>query len=417
MTNQDQLTNCSTKYLKFLNLFGFGFIVYTFSYILSTSGKFNFIICQSIQIIGMFLLFVGSVPLIKFKIENKYLQIIFPIYFFWLITIIFRGIKLDYTSVKYMFVNPNYGILLYFVPLIGLFPQKIIFYKKVFDLIIITGIFYLVCNILFIQGLLDRYNPLTQNYIETLSAISMPCAYILLTYTYHSNKKNILAGCVMILLLLFAIYRARRGLSSICLSMLISFYFMFLFHTKKKVLTTYLSFLFILLGLLYANNLYQINKKGLFGFISERGEEDTRTGVELLFYDDMTTIDWIIGKGINGEYLCPIIDESQLTNYRYYIETGYLQTILKGGIISLALYLLIAVPALILGVFYSKNMLSKASGIWIFIALISSYPTTVEGFNLQYLLVWVSIGICYSKNIRQMSDYTLKEKLTIINEK
>jgi hypothetical protein len=141
----------------------------------------------------------------------------------------------------------------------------------------------------------------------------------------------------------------------------------------------------------------------------ERGDEDTRSAVEIYFYDDMKTKDWIIGKGINGEYFAPDIEKEQLTNYRSNIETGYLQTILKGGLISLGLFILIAVPALLKGIFYSRNILSKAAGIWILMALINSYPSTVNTFTLRYLLVWISIGICYSKEIRQMENSYIKD--------
>jgi hypothetical protein len=124
----------------------------------------------------------------------------------------------------------------------------------------------------------------------------------------------------------------------------------------------------------------------------------------------MKPVDWAIGRGINGKYFCPSIEENQESDYRILIETGYLQIILKGGIIFLGLYLLISIPALILGIFYSKNLLSKAAGIWIFISLISLYPATVNTFNLNYLLVWICIGICYSKNLRQLPDQVIQNE-------
>jgi hypothetical protein len=247
--------------------------------------------------------------------------------------------------------------------------------------------------------------------IEDFSSLTLPCGFILFTYKYHDNKRKLFAAGVVILTLLWSIYKGRRGLSSIFLMTLIIAYFLYLIHTKKKVIIIYLSILFFTIGLFYASHLYHINQNELFGFIVQRGDEDTRTGVELLFYDDMKTKDWIIGRGINGEYFCPDIEENQLTNYRSYIETGYLQTILKGGLISLGLYLLIAVPAFILGIFYSRNLLAKAAGLWIFIGILSSYPTSVESFNLQFLLIWISIGICYSKEIRKLSDNTIKAYL------
>ncbi len=178
---------------------------------------------------------------------------------------------------------------------------------------------------------------------------------------------------------------------------------------KKKILILYFSLLAIIVGSLYAANLYHIRTNRIFSFIAERVREDTRTGVELYFYSDMKPIDWIKGRGVNGQYYCPNVDEDAVSNYRSVIETGYLQIILKGGLISLILLLLITIPAIFKGIFYSKNMLSKAAGIWIFLALISLYPATVDTFSMRYFLVWTSIGICYSKKIRDMPDNILRE--------
>ncbi|MGN6298362.1 MAG: hypothetical protein ACTHM7_16345, partial [Ginsengibacter sp.] len=99
------------------------------------------------------------------------------------------------------------------------------------------------------------------------------------------------------------------------------------------------------------------------------------------------------------------------TDYRSLIETGYLQIILKGGLVRLILLLLILVPAVILGLFFSNNLLSKAAAIWILIALISLYPATVESFELQYIIVWISVGICYSKVIRRLPERQITELL------
>ena len=164
-------------------------------------------------------------------------------------------------------------------------------------------------------------------------------------------------------------------------------------------------------GIIYGREILNKNQNGLFSYLIERGDEDTRSDVEVSFVKDMNTKDWMIGRGINGQYFCPDIEEDDVTGYRSVIETGYLQIILKGGIISLGLYSLIAVPAAIKGIFYSKNILSIASGIWIFLSLINLYPILVNVFSLQYLLVWISIGICYSKNIRNIPDSTIKKYL------
>jgi hypothetical protein len=86
------------------------------------------------------------------------------------------------------------------------------------------------------------------------------------------------------------------------------------------------------------------------------------------------------------------------------IETDYLNIILKGGIISLVLLFLIAIPAVIKGLFFSKNILSKAAAFWIIIWLVELYPANVNSFSLNHILVWISIGICYSKEIRNYTE-------------
>jgi ABC-type phosphate/phosphonate transport system permease subunit len=136
--------------------------------------------------------------------------------------------------------------------------------------------------------------------------------------------------------------------------------------------------------------------------------------------DDMSNTDWLIGKGIAGEYYCPNIDVNDVTGYRSVVETGFLQIMLKGGAISLGLLLLIAIPAFVLGIFYSKNILSKACGMWILLWVLYLYPTVPNSFHIHFLLFWMGVGICYSKKIRNLPESVLtgyfKQKDALLKE-
>jgi len=112
-------------------------------------------------------------------------------------------------------------------------------------------------------------------------------------------------------------------------------------------------------------------------------------------------MDWVIGRGMRGEYYSPTMEDG---NFRGTIETDYLNMILKGGLINLVLLLMILVPAIFNGIFRSKNTLSKAAGLWIFIWLLNTYPSTVQVFSLYYMLVWICAGICYSTTIRNIPE-------------
>jgi hypothetical protein len=163
---------------------------------------------------------------------------------------------------------------------------------------------------------------------------------------------------------------------------------------------------FLVLIISYAAvKVYENNRKDTFSLITRRIDDDTRTDVERYFYRDFELKDWIIGRGINGQYFCPgVNDGERISVYRGVIETGFLQIILNGGIISLCLFLLIAVPAIFKGLFYSKNLLSKAAGIWIILFFLYAYPGNPTIFSMNYILVWISFGICYSEEIRRTSD-------------
>ncbi|MEP6950542.1 MAG: hypothetical protein ABI863_14755 [Ginsengibacter sp.] len=402
----------SGRQLKSLNFFWIGFMIYTLCSAITQTDRLNIKICQGLQIIGLIFIFTSIFSLIQLKFDNPWLRFIYVLYSAWLLSVIYRGGSSlgEYSYIKDFFFSPYEGML-YFAPLILLFPRTLIFYKKLFDVIIYLGICNILFDMVFIKDLLnpDHSNTTSQAMVETFSDLSFSSGFILLTYAYHTKKRQIIAIGVTMAALLFAIIRARRGLIFMYSTVSFISYLLYVFHSKLKFVIIYLTIFIALLGGLYISGLFKPSDNKLFGFLVDRGDEDTRSLVEIYYYDDMKFKDWIIGRGTNGKYFAPNIEENQVTNFRHTIETGYEQTILKGGFVSIGLFLLIALPAIILGVFYSKNILSKVAAIWILLSLVNSYPSTVNAFTLQYLLVWISIGICYSKEIRNMAEGNIKK--------
>lgn len=392
------------------NIFWAGFIINVLSALIKGKYLFSQRIGELIQIIGLIVLLYSFFIIMSVNIKNSYLKIIFILFICWSIITVSRGVHFDYTSVKALLLDNEYGVLFYLLPFIILVPPEFSFLQRLFETIIVLGIFYLIYSLIFLGPLLSR-SPENQNVVEYLvRSLGITSAFILLTFKYHKTSKQVISAIVLLLCLLFTIYKARRGLSITLISLSVPILIMLIFVSKYRLLYIYLIILTGLCSALYFSGIYKIEEVKLLSFIAERGDTDTRTGVELYFYDDMEDTDWIIGKGIDGAYYSPGIGES---DYRTLMETGYLQIILKGGLVRLILLLLTALPAIFLGLFNSRNVLSKASAIWIGVALISLYPATVESFSLQYVLVWVSIGICYSKNIRDLSDDYIQNELNL----
>jgi hypothetical protein len=402
----------------FLDLFWIGFIIYTLIYTVSVTGYIPLsliIVFQIIQFSAMFLIIISAFVLIRFEFSNTYLLVFFVLYCIWQFTIIVRGFIFEVEYIKTSLLDAWFGIFIYFVPVVSLFPNRISSLNKVFNVIILLGIFYLLFDLFFIEELVSPYggNRLAQALVEYFSRnLSIPCGLILLTYLYHSNKMNFLSLSIIILTFLLAAIRARRGLMFMSMTIIVISYLVFYFSNRGKIIKIILSIIMVLSLGLYGAYVYSLQKSGAFGLLTSRLHEDTRSGVIANFYSDMKAKDLLIGRGVNGQYFCPGINEgNRITTYRSVIENGYLQIILKGGVISLVLLLAITIPAMIKGFFYSKNILSKGAAIWIFWFLINLYSSVNNTFILSYILVWISISICYESDIGSKTDDEIKKCL------
>lgn len=394
-----------------LNFFWSGFVIYSAAYTLTTTTTVSYVFCQLIESIGLVLFIPSAIHLIRWRFSNSYLRVVFFLYCSWQAIIISRGFTFDYESIKLMLFDAESGLFRFLVPLIILFPKKLIYYKKIVVGIISLSLVFIFFDILFINNLLDlNYdnNNTKFTFEHFVKILSISSGVIFLTYPYQSNRTKYIAFSVLVVSLIFSLIRARRALMFMTLSPILLSYILYLYERKKMYIILIIPYIIVGFYLIVGFKSIDINNYKLFNLFSERLTEDTRSGVEEYFYKDMNTTDWIIGKGINGQYFCPNIDLGTLSNYRVMIETDYLNIILKGGLISLGLLLLIAIPAIIKGLFYSKNILAKAASIWISLWLIELYPANVTTFSLHYLLFWISIGICYSKHIRNLSESTVK---------
>lgn len=399
------------KELILLNIFWIGIILYTVGFTLSTSKQFNFILLQIIQIIGCGMFLPAGISLMKFKFDSLYLKVLFVLYSSWLISVFLRGLPMEFDDVKSTIFDGWFGGFIYFVPFVLLFPRNLVYYKKVFDVAIILSVFFVFYDLMFLNFLMDpeKENIIGQTIIEYFARnLSVPLAFILLTYSYHKNPRIFFAIFVILLTLFFAVVRARRGLIFMVFLPGLLAYLLYFLSVKKKLVMTVISAILISIFAAYGTYLYHQNKEGVFSLIAERGLDDTRSEVEGHFFNDMEPLDWIIGKGADGEYYCPCPLVADENNHRGMVETDYLNIMMKGGIVSFGLLLMILIPAAIKGIFHSRNLLSKASGFWILWWLLNLYPATVFVFNLNHMIVWMAVGICYSKTIRNIPEGLMK---------
>ena len=280
----DYYLNVTSRERQLLNLFWFGFVLYTLSYTISTTQSVNFIVCQSLQLVGILIFIISAVFLIKFNLQNNYLKVLYLLYLFWLVGIIVRGISFDYKFIKGTLFDAWYGIFIYFVPLIMLFPRKLYYYKKILDVIVVLGIFYLIYDILFLNDLI-KYgaNLKSQGIVEQFSkTLSAPSLFIVFVYKYQSRRRKFFIFFIIILTILFAIIRARRGLLLMFSIPLVFGYILYISEKGNKILTILISVITAAFLALLLVEFLEIDNSNLFDQIENRGLEDTRSGCGIM---------------------------------------------------------------------------------------------------------------------------------------
>ena len=100
--------------------------------------------------------------------------------------------------------------------------------------------------------------------------------------------------------------------------------------------------------------------------------QDTRSFIFYELSEDLTrNHEWIYGKGMLGVCYSPFFDSSTNPNadsaYRIGLEVGFLQYLLKGGLLYLSLIMLTFLGAIYNAFFKSKSKFIKTIGVLLFV--------------------------------------------------
>lgn len=230
-------------------------------------------------------------------------------------------------------------------------------------------------------------------------------AFLLGLSTYFNKKQKNINIIIWAIYFMLMMLNARRNVSfTLLLYAVIAYIFTSLSSIKKNVAKTVIVYLFsILIGLIILLNFDSL-ASGVFNNMASRASADTRSGVEELFFADFSNApisDWIFGRGMDGGYYQPMRNEEtgEITDNRTIIETGYLNMILKGGIIYDVIVILIMLVTLKKG-FKTNNMTLKYISIILFTYFIDLYTTNpVCIFSVRSILFWFCISVLSSKHI------------------
>ena len=198
--------------------------------------------------------------------------------------------------------------------------------------------------------------------------------------------------------ILIAAFMARRGGLAMSVLYLVLAGMMYSLNDKRTSKIKMILMATIVVGVIFV--LFTNLSDSFFSTLIERGDEDSRSGVEESFYSDMKSqADWLFGRGWFGQYY-----EALTGYYRSAIETGFLALILRGGCLYLVPYVSCLLLSFCNGYFKSNNLFCKSFALLCLMQFLSLYPYGWPAFNFFHFIIWLGVWICNNCRIRQMTD-------------
>ena len=221
---------------------------------------------------------------------------------------------------------------------------------------------------------------------------------------FTKREKRCIVG-IWGLFLLFSLLNARRtSITSSISMMVIACYYV---NSKKGPVMSmvFLGGVTIVILAFYMN--LDVFTSGIFHYLGERGMENTREEVEELFFLDFShspLTDWIFGRGLDGGYLQTHHDsEGNIIDMRTGIETGYLNDILKGGIVYVVLYSLLWILSLLKTFDSSKEYSTLFRWILLFYIFLNYSFCVVINNNVNSMVFWYVISYVLAQNKKKSS--------------
>ena len=347
------------------------------------------------------------------QLPKWYLNLIY-LYLFICVIMIARGYMIDY---PYQWISTQgcinfhlfttWYIWCYFMPLVVFIPwtkYNLGLYVKFCAIIAVCSMFIIAISFQEIKQLSVRaaFGLDTDVFESAKYAFFYTLGFIVLIKKYIKQRTWLLCFIALALCLLIAIMTGRRGRSAIIASILLMNFYFYI----KSVNQRYRPLLLLGCIIMVIGVVEYFSNSSLVSFISNRGLDDSRSGVDIALMTQMTPIEHLFGQGLNGRYYY-LVSENP---WRYSSETGFYNLVLKGGYLMAVLYIIILIIPAFKGLFKSNNLFCRALGFYILLSVLELYPFGWLEFDLKFLIIWIGVALCMNTRVRQMDDNEIYER-------
>lgn len=343
------------------------------------------------------------------KVNKKNMMVV-NVYFLWTIISIIRGLfeVQGYWGWK-GFISTSMGLLLMLVV-------------------------YAATNKVVVQSLLSFYVkyglPLFLILIFLIRADAygfylMPVSFLLLFLPALSTKQRIILFSLAIIVLI-ADLGARSNVIKFAIPLMILLIYYFRDKMSRNILETLRLILIVtplvlfILGVTGVFNVFNMDDYLGEQQVTKTDDEgkqyqenlagDTRTFIYVEVLSSAINNDyWLFGRtparGNDSVAFGDINFELTRRYERLSNEVGIANVFTWMGVIGVMLYFLVFFRASYLAVHRSNNIYAKMMGIYVAFRWFYSWIEDVNNFTLNYFMLWIMIGLCFSHSFRMMNEY------------
>lgn len=323
------------------------------------------------------------------------------LFLFWNLVIIIRGLfdSNDYWDYKTVLLNK--GPFLFFALSIFL-AQKIRFLKRILSFLIK---YYLGLSMLFVRPelwsntgrIISNLIPLSLFFIRKHQIWLFLFIFISIPFTWGARGWILRACYGLFLVLIFYLWK-------------ISFLTDKIVNTIFKLM--YIICIIVPLILVYLGYTGKFNVFAMDQYISVENEEDIADTRSLLYEKvndklESSNKTWIGLGGISnywdGYYANNSVSELQ-NKGRMGTESGVLNMYLYGGWIGAFLFSCLFWRSAYYGIYKSKNMFCRLTGCFLIFRWVVSFVDEPETWLCSNLMMYIFMGICLNRNLRNISN-------------
>lgn len=342
--------------------------------------------------------------------NNKKDLLVLNLYLFWILICIIRGVFVAeiYWDWKAL-VNNSMGLLL---PIVIYTATNKVIVQSILSNYIKYGL-----PLFFILMFLIR--------TDAYGFYLIPVSFLLLFLPSLPNKQKIL-------LLFFAafVFGADFGARSNIIKFGLPLFVLIIYYFEEKISIKTLNYIqivlfivpvfFLTLGVTGVFNVFKVSdylgefKAAGTDIKGDRNTidvtEDTRTFLYVEIIESAIKNDyWIFGRtparGNDSSSFGPFYYELTGRDERWDNEIGVANVFTWTGIVGVFLYLFIFYRASYLAINRSGNIYAKMLGIFVALRWVYSWVEDVNMINLNYFMLCIMIGLCFSSSFRAMTNY------------